>query len=122
MILAHLNLARLRNCLSLIVLCALVAVSNRFAVFPADAGSSLLIPASRQDQDDDVIRVNAELVILNATVLDKDGRFVSGLHRTDFRVFDSVRRGDSAGHFRQHGKPFDAGTLGGDSLPRRIAR
>ena len=88
MILAQLNLARLRNCLSLILLFALVAVSNQSAVFPADAGSSLLVPASRQDQDDDVIRVNAELVILNATVLDKDGRFVSGLRRADFRVFE----------------------------------
>jgi Ca-activated chloride channel family protein len=35
-----------------------------------------------------VVRVNAELVILNATVLDKDGRFVSGLRRADFRVFE----------------------------------
>ena len=88
MILDQLNLARLRNCLSLIVLFALVAFSNQSAVFPADAGSSLLVQASRQDQDDDVVRVNAELVILNATVLDKDGRFVSGLRRADFRVFE----------------------------------
>src|SRR2546421_11484164 len=31
---------------------------------------------SRQQQDE-VVRVNAELVVLNATVLDKDGKFVS---------------------------------------------
>src|SRR6202140_3627398 len=40
-----------------------------------------------QDQDD-VVRVSTELVILNATVLDKDGKFVSGLHRADFQVFE----------------------------------
>src|SRR5260370_16434906 len=88
MILDQLNLARLRNCLSLIVLFALVALSNQPEVFPAETKRSLRVPASRQEQDDDVIRVNAELVIVNATVLDKDGRFVSGLRRTDFRVFE----------------------------------
>src|ERR1700686_1013584 len=40
-----------------------------------------------QDQDD-VVRVNTELVVLNATVLDKNGRFVPGLKRTDFQIFE----------------------------------
>jgi Ca-activated chloride channel family protein len=88
MILAQLNSARLRNCLLLIVPLALLALSNQSAVFPADAKSSLLLPAFKQDQDDDVVRVNTELVILNATVLDKDGKFVSGLRRADFQVFE----------------------------------
>ncbi len=88
MILAQLNLARLRNCLLLIVLLALLALSNQSAAFSADGKTSLLRPALKQDQDDDVVRVNTELVILNATVLDKDGKFVSGLRRADFRVFE----------------------------------
>ena len=41
-----------------------------------------------QDQDEDVIRVNTDLVVLNATVLDHDGKFINGLKRTDFRVFE----------------------------------
>ncbi len=41
-----------------------------------------------QDQDDDVVRVNTELVVLNATVLDKNGRFVPGLKRADFQIFE----------------------------------
>ena len=41
-----------------------------------------------QDQDDDVVRVNTELVVLNATVLDKNGKFVPGLKRTDFQIFE----------------------------------
>jgi Ca-activated chloride channel homolog len=88
MILAPLNSARLRNCLSLIALLALVAVSNQSIVFPSDVKSPQPVATFSQDQDDDVVRVNAELVILNATVLDKDGRFVSGLRRADFRVFE----------------------------------
>ena len=88
MILDRHNSARLRNCSLLIVLLALAAVSNQSAVFHSDAKSPQLVAAFKQDQDDDVVRVNAELVILNATVLDEDGRFVSGLRRADFRVFE----------------------------------
>ena len=32
---------------------------------------------SAPQQDDDVVRVNADLVVLNATVLDKQGKFVA---------------------------------------------
>ncbi len=44
--------------------------------------------AAEQDQDDDVVRVNTELVVLNATVLDQTGKFVPGLKRTDFQIFE----------------------------------
>jgi Ca-activated chloride channel family protein len=51
---------------------------------------SILAPGSpaSQQQDEDVVRVNADLVVLNATVLDKQGNFVSGLRRSDFRVLE----------------------------------
>lgn len=88
MICARLNSARLRNCLLLVVMLALLALSNQSASLPADAKVSLPPALLKQDQDDDVVRVNAELVILNATVLDKDGKFVSGLRRADFQVFE----------------------------------
>jgi len=41
-----------------------------------------------QGQDDEVVRVNSDLVVINATVLDKDGKFVSGLKRADFKVLE----------------------------------
>ena len=41
-----------------------------------------------QDQDDDVVRVSTDLVVVNATVIDKDGKFVTGLKRGDFQVFE----------------------------------
>lgn len=51
--------------------------------------SSSYEPASRaQDQDDDVIRVNTELVVVNATVIDKSGKFVSGLKPNEFHLFE----------------------------------
>ncbi len=41
-----------------------------------------------QQQDEDVVRVNTDLVVLNATVLGKDGKFVSGLRRADFHILE----------------------------------
>jgi Ca-activated chloride channel family protein len=41
-----------------------------------------------QQQDDDVVRVNTDLVVLNATVLGKDGKFLSGLRRGDFQILE----------------------------------
>jgi Ca-activated chloride channel family protein len=54
----------------------------------AAARASSLKTSFVQDQDDDVVRVNTDLVVLNATVLDKDGKFVPGLKRTDFQIFE----------------------------------
>lgn len=46
-------------------------------------------PASyAQDQDDDIVRVSTELVVLNATVIDKNGKFVSGLKSGEFHLFE----------------------------------
>jgi Ca-activated chloride channel family protein len=45
------------------------------------------MPAVAQD-DDDVVRVNTELVVLNMTVTDKDGNYVKKLKATDFKVFE----------------------------------
>ena len=40
-----------------------------------------------QQDDDEIVRVNTDLVVLNVTVVDSDGKFIHGLHRTDFRLF-----------------------------------
>jgi len=42
----------------------------------------------RAQQDDDVVRVNTELVVLNITVIDSAGQYVSGLRRSDFKIFE----------------------------------
>lgn len=63
-----------------------------------------------QDQDDDIVRVNTDLVVLNATVIGKDGKFVSGLKRADFRLFeDGAEQKISA--FTAEETPFAAAIL-----------
>jgi Ca-activated chloride channel family protein len=54
-------------------------------------------------QDDDVVRVNTELVVINATVTDQSGNYVRALRASDFKVFED-------------GKEVDAKTLVGFSL------
>lgn len=39
-------------------------------------------------QDDDVVRVNTDLVVLNITVTDKDGQYVKGLKVSDFKIYE----------------------------------
>lgn len=39
-------------------------------------------------QDDDVIRVNTDLVVLNITVTDKAGQYARGLKPSDFKVYE----------------------------------
>ena len=38
--------------------------------------------------DDDVVRVNSDLVVLNITVTDKSGQYVKGLKASDFKVYE----------------------------------
>jgi VWFA-related protein len=39
-------------------------------------------------QDDDVVRVNTDLVVLNVTVTDKAGQYVKGLKSSDFKIYE----------------------------------
>src|SRR6185295_10314404 len=46
------------------------------------------VVAVAQD-DDDVVRVNTDLVVLNLTVTDKAGQYVKALKLSDFKIFDN---------------------------------
>jgi VWFA-related protein len=41
------------------------------------------------EEDDDVIRVQTNIVTIPVSVLDRDGRFVSGLRQSDFQIFEN---------------------------------
>ena len=56
------------------------------------------------------MRVNTELVVLNATVLDKNGKFVPGLKRTDFQIFEDGAEQKLAS-FTAEETPFAAAIL-----------
>ena len=79
------------------------------AVRTSSLEASSLKESLAQDQDD-VVRVDTDLVVLNATVLDKDGKFVRGLKRTDFQVFEDGAEQKLAG-FTAEETPFAAAIL-----------
>jgi VWFA-related protein len=41
------------------------------------------------EDDDEVIRIETNLVTFPVSVLDRDGRFISGLQKQDFQIFDN---------------------------------
>jgi VWFA-related protein len=44
---------------------------------------------AKTDDDDGVIRVETNLVTMPVSVLDRDGRFISGLQQQDFKIFEN---------------------------------
>ena len=72
----------------------------------------LTAPTSRVHarQDDDVVRVNSDLVVLNVTVTDKRGAYIHGLKRADFKVFEDGREQPLTG-FGEEETPFAAALL-----------
>jgi len=67
--------------------------------------------AAQTDQDqDDVLRINTDLVVLNVTVLDANGKFVPGLSRNDFKVLED-RAEQTISAFSAEETPFAAAIL-----------
>lgn len=64
----------------------------------------------QQNQDEDIVRVNADLVVLNATILDQEGKFVSGLKRADFHLFEDGAE-QKISTFSSEETPFAAAIL-----------
>jgi Ca-activated chloride channel family protein len=67
------------------------------------------VRAQRED-DEEVVRVNSELVVLNVTVTDSEGQYVHKLKRTDFKVFEDGRE-QRVGLFSVEETPFAAAIL-----------
>ena len=97
---------------SRICLIALALLLTAFAFSPLSS-STAPVAANPQDngQDqDDVVRVSTDLVVLNITVLDKNGKFVTGLKRGEFQVSeDGVEQKVAA--FSAEETPFAAAIL-----------
>ena len=79
------------------------------AYFLAILLAGLGFPAPiRSQQDDDVVRVNTDLVILNITVTDKSGQYVPGLRQSDFTIFEDGKEISARliSSFSVHESPF----------------
>ncbi len=64
-------------------------------------------------QDDDVVRVNTDLVVLNVTVTDKAGNYVKALKQSDFKIYeDGVEvQPNTIASFSLHESPYAAVVL-----------
>lgn len=58
----------------------------------ASQSASPAPPASQSADDDEVVRITTNLVQIDAVVVDKDGRHVSGLTPEDFEIYEDDRR------------------------------
>lgn len=67
----------------------------------------------RAQDDDDVVRVNTDLVVLNVTVTDKTGQYVKALKKSDFKIYeDGVEvSSDTIATFSLHEEPYAAVVL-----------
>lgn len=61
------------------------------AILTALLVSAAATNAQQKSDDDEVVRVNSDLVLLNVTVTDRDGRYVHKLSRPDFKVLEDGR-------------------------------
>jgi Ca-activated chloride channel family protein len=83
----------------------LFTLSNTFLLICAVL--SVSIEALAQ-QNDDVVRVNTDLVVLNVTVTDKAGEYVAGLRLSDFKVYEDGKEVPARviSNFEVHESPF----------------
>ncbi len=83
----------------------------------------LSTPALAQDADDDeVVRVNTDLVIVNVTVTDDNGKYVRKLKREDFKLMEDGRE-QTISSFGAEETPFAAAVLldFSGSMERRVS-
>ena len=90
------------------LVCAAVATAG--ALLSARGGSFDSAQGGQQDQGAFKFRTGVELINVNATVTDASGRFVSGLTREDFRVFDDEQL-QTVTHFSAERVPVSIGIV-----------
>jgi Ca-activated chloride channel family protein len=76
---------------------------------------------AQKEDEEEVVRVNSELVVLNVTVTDSEGRYVHKLRRGDFKIFEDGRE-QRIGLFSVEETPFAAAILldTSGSMERRL--
>ncbi|HEX8890751.1 MAG TPA: VWA domain-containing protein [Pyrinomonadaceae bacterium] len=72
--------------------------------------STSLSTKAQQPDDDDVVRVNTDLVVVNVTVTDAAGKYARGLHGADFKVMEDGHE-QKISNFTAEETPFAAVVL-----------
>jgi Ca-activated chloride channel family protein len=62
-------------------------------------------PASQGAEEDEIVRVETNLVTMPVSVLDREGRFISGLQQKDFKIFENGIE-QKVEHFQSVEQPF----------------
>lgn len=75
----------------LVILIALAGLSLRLALISKAQSKPQASPTPKPSppKDDEIIRIDTELVMLTATVTDKNGRFRADLKQSDFTVYEN---------------------------------
>ena len=90
-----------------------LTTSRRFALYACVTLLAILsqVPAqAQQSQDDEVLRVNTDLVVVNVTVTDASGKYARGLQRADFKLIEDGRE-QTISDFSAEETPFAAVVL-----------
>lgn len=75
------------------------------------AVSGFILPSSAQDaQDDEIVRVETDLVVLNVTATNASGEYVHGLERANFKVYEDGRE-QRITNFTREETPFSVALL-----------
>jgi Ca-activated chloride channel family protein len=75
--------------------------------------SSTIVWAQQTQDEADVVRVNADLVVLNVTVTDGRGEYVHNLRKSDFKIYEDAHEQtiDTISTFSVEETPFAAAIL-----------
>jgi von Willebrand factor type A domain. len=70
-----------------------------------DSRSRSTAPAAKSDDENEVLKVETNLVTMPVSVLDRDGRFIAGLRQQDFKIFENGVE-QKVGYFQSVEQPF----------------
>src|SRR5687767_10624251 len=87
-----------------------MTTTRTFAVLAALVVAAVATPFGQQQQDEKAFkfRTGVELINVTATVTDQNGRFVSGLRKEDFRVYQDNEQ-QPVTHFNSERVPVSLG-------------
>ncbi len=70
-----------------------------------DAGVKVQTPTGTESADDEVLKVETNLITIPVSVFDRNGLYIPGLRRQDFKIFENGKEQEIA-YFGTSDKPF----------------